>query len=135
MAGEFASVGVVVAVGRKVVSVLLEDSAALVGDDLKAMSCQFQIAHDLWPEKAANVRTVRIEYARRQFSADGGTANPVVFLNNEYVEAGALQIAGVYQTVVTCADHDDVERLRHIRILPFSPTIILAMKALSIVIE
>ena len=107
-AREFAAMGVVVAVVGEIVAVAREDRAALVGDHLQSEARQLEIAHDLGPEQRADIGAVGIEKARRQRAADRRAADPVVLLDDQHVEAGALQIAGVDQAVVAAADDDRV---------------------------
>ena len=107
-AGELAPVRVVVAVGGEIVAVAGEHRAALVGDDLQTEARQFEIAHDLRPEQAADIGAVGIEEAGRQLPADRRAADPVVLFDHQHIQPGALQIAGVDQAVVPGADDDGV---------------------------
>ena len=60
MAGEFAAVGVMVAVHAEIVAAFGEHRAAFIGQHLQAVFRQFQIAHDLGAEQAADIGTVGI---------------------------------------------------------------------------
>ena len=91
---------VVVAVVGEIVAVAGEHRAALIGDDLQAEARQFEVAHDLGPEQRADIGAVGVEEARRQRAADGRAADPVVLLDHQHVEPGALQVAGVDEAVV-----------------------------------
>ena len=119
-AGELAPVRVVVAVVGEIVAIPREHRAALIGDHLQAEARQFEIAHDLGPEQRADIGAVGIEEARRQRAADRRAADPVVLLDHQHVEPGALQIAGVDQPVVAAADDDRVPALHACRCHPAS---------------
>jgi len=124
-AGELAPVRLVVSIVAEEIAVARQHRAALIGDDLQPVPRQFEVAHDLGPEQRADIGAVRIEEARRQRAADGGAAHPVVFLQHEHVEAGALQVAGVDEAVVAGSDDDGVPALHSFRpasTLPGSPS-------------
>ena len=107
-ARELAAVRVMVAVVGEVVAVLREHRAALIGDDLQSEARQFEVAHDFGPEQRADIGTVGVEETRRQRSADRRAADPVVLLQHQHVEPGALKIAGVDEAVMPAADDDGV---------------------------
>lgn len=121
-AGEFAAMRIVVAVVGEIVAVAREHRAAFIGDHLQAEARQLQIAHDLGPEQRADIGAVGVEKARRQLAAGGRTADPVVLLDHQHVEPGALQIAGVDQPVVAAADDDRVPCL-HVRSTSLRPPV------------
>jgi hypothetical protein len=101
-------VRVVVAVVGEIVAVAGEDRAALVGDDLQAEARQLEVAHDLGPEQRTDIGAVGIEEARRQRAARRRAADPLVLLDHQHVEAGALQVASVDEPVMAAADDDCV---------------------------
>jgi hypothetical protein len=106
-----------VLVGGEVVAVLGEHRAALVGDHLKPKTRQFEIAHDLGPEQAADIGAVRIEEPGGQGAAHGRAADPIVLLDDEHIQAGALKITGGDQAIMACPDHHCVPNL-HVPIPP-----------------
>ncbi len=91
-------------VGRKKISIPCENCATFISNDLKPVAGQFQIAHDFRAEQAADIRAIGIEYAGSQFPAHGGAADPVVLFDHQHIESGALQIAGVDQSIMAGAD-------------------------------
>ena len=66
-----------------------------------------EIAHDVGAQPAARVQRVDVEalavFDRRQLAAGFRAA-----LEHEHLAAGLRQIGGCHQSVVTCADDDDV---------------------------
>ncbi len=108
IAGEFAAMAVMVAVGGEIIAVAGEHRAALVGDDLQAVLRQFEIAHDLRAEEGADIGAVGIEEAGRQLAARRRAADPAVLFHDEDVEAGALEIAGRDQPVMAAADDQGI---------------------------
>ena len=108
MAGDLAAVGIMVAEHAQIAAVPGHQRAPLIGQDLKAVSGQLQIAHDLGAEQAVDVRTVGIGEAGVKLAADRRAADPVVLFHHADLQPRPRQIAGRDQPVMPRADDQNV---------------------------
>ena len=81
---------------------------AVERQDLEAVARQVELADDLGPQEADDVRGDRESIARHDLLGHGGAAEHVPALQDEHAPAGPREIGGTGQPVVAAADDDRV---------------------------
>ena len=79
------------------------------------MPGEVELADDLGPQQADDVRGHREAVARHDLLGDGSAAQHVSSLQHEHAPAGPGEVGGADQAVVAAADHDGVVRGSHRR--------------------
>ncbi len=111
VARNFAAQRIVIVVQRQVPSALHHGAAALVGNHLQPILRQLQRAHDFRPQQAAHVGAIRVGEILVQSPAHRRAADEGISLEHQHLEAGARQIAGRDEAVVSGPDDDRVQAL------------------------
>jgi hypothetical protein len=114
---DFATRQVVVVPARQVVAVVERRHGARQRQDLEAVLRQFQVADDLGPQQAHDVRELAELVTREDFLGDRRTAHDLATLEHEHLAAGAREVGRGNQAIVARADHDRVVAIRrhHLR--------------------
>ncbi len=83
------------------------------GRQLEAVVFELEVADDLRPEQAADVRRRRYLEAGPQLFRDASAAHDLAALQHQNAQPRARQVSRRHQPVVASPDHDGVITLRH----------------------
>jgi hypothetical protein len=99
---------VVIVPAGKVVAVVEWRDRARQRQDLEPVPRQFEVADDLGPQQAHHVGELAEAVAREDFFGDGGAADDLAPLEDDYLLAGAREVRGRDHAVVAGANDDSV---------------------------